>query len=339
MRPQPIAVGALALLLLPVAAAADTIRFKDGTKMRGTIVKRTASEVLVQLDFGTMSFAPGDIVAIEPEPEPAAEASAGPEPVQATVVEEPAPVAATEALPPKEAAPAEPREVTLPSAMKAIAFIATLHENGGLGVGSGTVISDKGTMVTNYHVVAHATKIVVLLPGDRSTSTAKQSKPHEARVLRTDPCYDLAVLSIPRKTPDYLRFAEEDDVRVGNEVRAIGNPQGLAVSVSRGIVSAVRTLKDMTLGVVDIDEFPIPECAHLSSREVGNATFIQTDAAINPGNSGGPLLNHRNEIIGINTLIFSQSGGSEGLGFAVHVKHVKRFASGFAQKDAPPSRR
>ncbi len=339
MRAPRLAFGTLAVMLLAPPAAADVIRFKDGSRMRGTIVKRTASEVIVQLDFGTMSFAPTDIISVEPEPEPETDADIAPAPIQAMAVEEPAPAGAAAASIPQEATPAASREVSLPAAMKAIAFIATLHEDGTVGVGSGTLISDKGTMVTNYHVVAHATKIAVLLPGDRSASKTKPPTPHEARVLRADPCYDLAVLSIPRKTPEYLRFSDEDEIRVGSEVRAIGNPQGLAVSVSKGIVSAVRTLKDMTLGMMDAGELQIPECAQMSGRELGHFMLIQTDAAVNPGNSGGPLLNGRNEVIGINTLIFSQSGGSEGLGFAVHVKHVRKFAGGFAQKDATPSQR
>ena len=92
----------------------------------------------------------------------------------------------------------------------------------------------------------------------------------------------------------------------------------------------MRTLKDLGMGLVD--DFSVPECAHLSGRTLQSVTFIQTDAAINPGNSGGPLLNASNEIVGINTFIYSESGGSVGLNFALHAKHVKRFVGSYAKQ-------
>jgi len=196
-----------------------------------------------------------------------------------------------------------------------------------MGVGSGTIINAKGTMVTNYHVVAGATRVAVLLPGGDAKIKLDRPRPYEARVVKTDPCYDLAIVSVPVKTPSYLRFAEDDQaIKPGEEVRAIGNPQGLSISVSRGIISAVRTLKD--LGAQNLS---IAECSHLSERALEATTFIQTDAAVNPGNSGGPLLNTQNEIVGINTFIFTESGGSQGLNFALHVKHVKKFVGSYAK--------
>ena len=180
-------------------------------------------------------------------------------------------------------------------------------------------------MVTNYHVVQGTVEIAVVVP-NREASGRSKPKPYEARVLKTDPCYDLALLSIPLKTPEYLRFADDQDIEVGEEVRAIGNPQGLGLSVSKGIVSAVRTMKE-----IGFKDMVLSECAHLSGRTIEGTTWIQTDAPINPGNSGGPLLNKKNEIIGINTVIVSESGGSEGMGFALHVKHVKKFVGSYAK--------
>ena len=85
-----------------------------------------------------------------------------------------------------------------------------------------------------------------------------------------------------------------------------------------------------------VEDVTIPACEHLSNRVIEAATWIQTDASINPGNSGGPLLDDKNQIIGINTWIVSESGGSEGLGFALHVKHVRKFAAGYVKKPDKP---
>jgi len=321
----------MSYLLVPMVHA-EIIEFKNGMRLRGTILKRTATEILVELEFGTTSFTPDEIVSIkaEPPPSPSEPEALPPQPIPRN--EEPleAPEHSDGERPLETSANPTP-SAELPHAMKAVAYVGVLFQDGSMGLGSATIVSSKGIMVTNNHVVAGAVKIIALFPRDESLGRSKKPKPYEARVLKTDPCYDLALIGIPVKTPNYLRFAADESIRVGQEVRAIGNPQGLAVSVSRGIVSSVRTLKDLTLGVVDLGNLSIPECAHFSSRELGNAMFIQTDAAINPGNSGGPLLNDRNEIIGINTLIFSQSGGSEGLGFAVHVKHVRKFVGAYAK--------
>jgi len=224
----------------------------------------------------------------------------------------------------------EPAGVTLPEARRAVAFIGVAHDDGTLGFGSGTIINSKGTMVTNYHVVAGATRVAAMLvdEGDGARKKAKDSRSYEARVLKVDECYDLALVTIPVKTPQYLRFANDDEIRVGEEVRAVGNPQGLAISVSKGIVSGIRTAKDL-----GIEDMTVPGCEHLSDRVVEAATWLQTDAAINPGNSGGPLLNTKLEIVGINTLMLSESGGSVGLNFALHVKHVKKFVGSYAGKD------
>ena len=322
---------------------AEIIQFKNGMRLRGTILKRTPTEIFVQLDFGTTSFTPEEIVSIEAETptpeEPAHEALSTRRDVQSVAPLQP-PLPSESILSERDAPSSDPgadagnqpaQSVALPDAMKAVAYVVSAFEDESGVVGSAAIVSPTGIMVTNAHVVEHAVRIIALFPHQEPLTRSKGPKPYEARVLKTDPCYDLAVISIPAKTPHYLRFATDESIQTGQEVRAIGNPQGLGVSVSKGIVSGVRTLKEMMLGVIDVGELDIPECTHLSGREVGNMTLIQTDAAINPGNSGGPLLNDRNEIVGINTLIFSQSGGSEGLGFAVHVKHVRKFAGAYAK--------
>ncbi len=319
-------------------AEADIIRFRDGTRFRGQVTKRSESEVVVKFRFGAAIFTPQEIISIEPEPEEelpsiltqaqstdVAAGSSSIEKKQKELIKRAAALIPAEE--PKKAA--EP--VALTQAMRAIAFIATLQSKGEVGVGSGAVISDKGSIITNYHVIKDAKEIAILLPGDKSASEYKEIRPHEGRVLRIDPCLDLAVVTIPQSTPDYLRLAADDSVVVGSPVRAVGNPRGLAISASQGIVSAQRTAKDF-LGKVG--GLSISSCEHMSDREMEKITWIQTDAAINPGNSGGPLLNSDNEIIGIDSFIISQSGGNEGIGFAVHVKHVRQFAKGYIQKPA-----
>ncbi len=311
-----------------LSASADIILFKNGTRMRGTITKRTPTEVIAELEFGSASFTPDEIVAVEaeveaetppPEVEPAAEDVAA---------SEPPPGPAASSLAPEPAAAPQPSDqaMTLPEAMQAVAFIGVLYKDGTLGVGSGTIVNARGTMVTNAHVVANAERIAVAVPGKDAKIDLKKSRGHEARVLKADECYDLALISAPIKTPNYLRFAdEEDEVKSGQEVRAIGNPQGLTISVSKGVVSAVRTMKEMGL-----EDPKVKACEHLSARTVEAFTLVQTDAAVNPGNSGGPLLNAKNCIVGINSFGF-QEAGDAGLNFAVHVKHVKKFVGSYAK--------
>src|ERR1700731_930660 len=153
-------------------------------------------------------------------------------------------------------------------------------------LGSGVIVSQEGHIVTNNHVVNGTDDIVVEL------NDGRQAK---AKVIGTDSQLDLAVLKIdlPQLTP--LPLANSDLVKVGQLVFAIGNPFGLEESVSQGIISAK-------------DRRAISE----SSLE-----FFQTDTAINPGNSGGPLVNIKGEVVGINTAIYSESGGNQGIGFAI----------------------
>jgi serine protease Do len=166
--------------------------------------------------------------------------------------------------------------------------------------GSGILLSADGYILTNAHVVrgAHEVKVQLNLrveaeareQGDRSFN-----RPIDGRVVGMDRDSDLAVVKIEKTGLPYLKFGDSDGLRQGQIVLALGNPLGLDNSVSMGVVSAV-------------------------SRQIKGddpMVYIQTDAPINPGNSGGPLLDAEGHVVGIDTLIFSQSGGSEGIGFAI----------------------
>ncbi len=175
-------------------------------------------------------------------------------------------------------------------------FFRPVPERG--GTGSGFVLEDRGYILTNNHVVENAESLEVTL--------ADKSK-HVAKLVGRDPNNDLAVVQISaakeKLTP--LKLGDSDQLQVGQWAIAIGNPFGLERTVTRGVVSALgRSLRSDT------------------GRQIRN--IIQTDAAINPGNSGGPLLNSRGEVIGINTAIFTPSGGSVGIGFAIPVNTAKR---------------
>ena len=157
------------------------------------------------------------------------------------------------------------------------------------GLGSGFIFSSNGFVITNHHVVDGAKHVVVRLPTRQE---------FDAEIIGTDPRSDLAVLKIAGDSLPILRLADDGAVKVGQWVLAIGSPFGLDFSVTAGIVSAVGRSLPTTAG----DNY-VP--------------FIQTDVAINPGNSGGPLFNLEGEVIGVNSQIFTRSGGSIGLSFAI----------------------
>jgi serine protease Do len=159
--------------------------------------------------------------------------------------------------------------------------------------GSGFIVSSDGYIVTNNHVIKDASLVTVVLNDGRE---------FEAVVKGSDSRTDLAVLKIEADDLPYLTFGDSDHLRAGDMVFAVGNPFGLEGTITQGIVSA-KGRQD--LGIATYED------------------FIQTDAAINPGNSGGPLLNARGEVVGVNTAIFSRSGGYMGIGLAIPSKMVQ----------------
>ncbi len=169
-------------------------------------------------------------------------------------------------------------------------------------LGSGVVVSSDGYIVTNNHVIEHADEIRVTLYDGRT---------FKARVVGVDSKTDLALIRIKAKGLPTIPWGNSRDLKVGEFVLAIGNPFGLSHTVTMGIVSAVGRAN---VGIADYED------------------FIQTDAAINPGNSGGPLVNIKGELVGINTAIFSRSGGYQGIGFAVPSNMARAIIEQLRQK-------
>lgn len=168
-------------------------------------------------------------------------------------------------------------------------------------LGSGVIMSANGYVLTNYHVIAGADEIVVALRDGREAN---------ARLIGTDPEVDLAVLRIELSDIPFIHVTSNRSLNVGDVVLAIGNPFGVGQTVTMGIISATGRNQ---LG--------------LNTYE----NYLQTDAAINPGNSGGALINTHGELVGINTAIFSKSGGSEGIGFAIPSDVATRVLSDIAR--------
>jgi Do/DeqQ family serine protease len=154
-------------------------------------------------------------------------------------------------------------------------------------LGSGVLVGASGLVVTNNHVIDQARQIAI---------TTSDRRRHQGRLIGTDPVTDIAVLRIEGKDLPALSWGDSSRAAVGEYVVAIGNPFQLNQTVTMGIISATGR---SNVGIVDYED------------------FIQTDAAINPGNSGGALVNTRGELIGINTAIYSETGGYQGIGFAV----------------------
>jgi len=161
------------------------------------------------------------------------------------------------------------------------------------GLGSGVIVNANGYILTNFHVVESADDIQVSLNDGRS---------FKAKVIGSDPESDLAILQIKADKLPVITFGQMDNLRVGDVVLAIGNPFGVGQTVTMGIVSALGR-------------------SHLGINTFEN--FIQTDAAINPGNSGGALVDTHGNLVGINTAIYSRTGGSLGIGFAIPVSSIK----------------
>ncbi|MBN1456347.1 MAG: DegQ family serine endoprotease [Sedimentisphaerales bacterium] len=161
-----------------------------------------------------------------------------------------------------------------------------------MGQGSGFIISDDGYVLTNNHVVEDADNIIITLNDGREFKDVK--------VIGADPGSDVAVLKIDSKDLPFIELGDSDKLEIGEWVMAVGNPFGLSETVTVGVVSA-KGRKNLRL------------------TDDGYEDFIQTDAAINPGNSGGPLLNLDGQVIGINSAIYSKSGGYMGVGFAIPI--------------------
>ncbi len=167
-----------------------------------------------------------------------------------------------------------------------------------VGLGSGVIVSTEGYLLTNNHVIEGADDIEVQLPDGREST---------ATVVGADPETDVAVLKIDLDKLPVISFGNTDNLQVGDVVLAIGNPFGVGQTVTSGIVSALGRNQ---LGINTFEN------------------FIQTDAAINPGNSGGALVDASGNLLGINTAIYSRSGGSLGIGFAIPVSTAKQVMEG-----------
>ncbi len=170
-----------------------------------------------------------------------------------------------------------------------------------VGLGSGVIVSASGYILTNNHVVESADEIEVILNDGRHA---------RAKVIGTDPDTDLAVLKIDLDRLPVIVLGSSDALQVGDQVLAIGNPFGVGQTVTSGIVSALGRNQ---LGINTFEN------------------FIQTDAAINPGNSGGALVDTQGNLLGINTAIYSRSGGSMGIGFAIPVSAAQLVLEGIVQ--------
>ena len=179
------------------------------------------------------------------------------------------------------------------------------------GSGSGSILDKQGHILTNYHVVKGPDKIYA----DKLEVTLSNNHKYKAQVIDSDPDNDLALIKIdaPREDLTTIPLGESKGLRVGQKVLAIGNPFGFDRTLTTGIVSGLAR----------------PIRSEMTGKLIEGV--IQTDAAINPGNSGGPLLNSRGQMIGINTMIYSPSGGSIGIGFAVPVDTAKRIVSDILQ--------
>ena len=171
-----------------------------------------------------------------------------------------------------------------------------------VGLGSGVIVSPDGYILTNNHVVEGADEIEISLTDGRRTS---------ATIIGTDPESDLAVLKIALEQLPVVTLGNSDHIAVGDQVLAIGNPFGVGQTVTSGIISALGR-------------------SHLGINTFEN--FIQTDAAINPGNSGGALVDINGHLLGINTAIYSRSGGSMGIGFAIPVSTAKVVLDGIVRE-------
>ncbi|MCU1336396.1 MAG: peptidase and chymotrypsin/Hap [Bryobacterales bacterium] len=180
------------------------------------------------------------------------------------------------------------------------------------GLGSGFLINPDGQILTNFHVISGSSDVEVTMPPDQSR--------YKAKVLMRDRAHDLALIQIDpkKKLSSFLKLGDSDSLQVGQKVLAIGNPFGLAGTLTTGIVSSLhRKIQSEDRG--DLED------------------MIQTDAAINSGNSGGPLLDSQGNVIGINTAIYGPGGGNIGIGFAMPINRAKVMLDDFKGGRRPAS--
>ena len=180
------------------------------------------------------------------------------------------------------------------------------------GLGSGFLINADGQILTNYHVISGSSDVEVTMPPDQSR--------YKAKMLMRDRAHDLALIQIDpkKKLTSFLKLGDSDGLQVGQKVLAIGNPFGLAGTLTTGIVSSLhRKIQSEDRG--DLED------------------MIQTDAAINSGNSGGPLLDSQGNVIGINTAIYGPNGGNVGIGFAMPINRAKVMLDDFKSGKRPAS--
>ena len=170
------------------------------------------------------------------------------------------------------------------------------------GLGSGVIVSEKGYILTNHHVIQGADQIEIALADGRSA---------KASLVGSDPDTDLAVLKISLGKLPVIAFGRPTEARVGDTVLAIGNPFGVGQTVTQGIISAMGRSR---LGINTYEN------------------FIQTDAAINPGNSGGALVDTQGHLLGINTAIYTRSGGNQGIGFAIPADSARQIMESLVTK-------
>ena len=282
----------LRLIIVAVVSSASTLFLAGGCDVlrSGGFTQTPAATAPVSTQAPTQPAADAQPPAAEPRP---AVAPAAPPA---------APAAQAQSQPPATEAAIRVYQDVRPSVVTVISSVVPpgfRSDAQPQGTGSGFMIDEQGHILTNNHVVQDADRLEVTLPNGATIP---------AELVGRDPRFDLAVVraQIPREQLRVARLADSDQVRIGEQAIAIGNPYGLEGTVTSGIVSARRPVVAEPQG----------------DGVLVNA--IQTDASINPGNSGGPLLNARGEVIGVNTLGLQPTGGQAGLNFAIPINNAKR---------------
>lgn len=189
--------------------------------------------------------------------------------------------------------------LNIESLLPSVVDVYCKYENGQEGGGSGTIVSSDGYIVTNYHVVKDSQRIVI---------QTKNNNQLEAELIFTNESYDIALMKVTSSSLTVPNFGSSSNLRIGEEVIAIGSPFGLSSTVTKGIVSARRDLLN--------EKIQLDENSYITISIPG---AIQHDAALNQGNSGGPLFNGKGEVVGINEMMFSLSGSNSGLNVAIPI--------------------